>query len=113
MTKQEYIDQLFDTMNQLRKAIGSQTQESHEEKFATMMQYSALVNLQNNKNATVGDIARHLKLSKSSSTQLVERLVKSGFVDRISDKDDRRVVRISITAVGEEHVLELKKKYKE
>lgn len=111
MGKQKYIEQLFNTMGQLRKLLASQTNESHQEKAATIMQYSALKFLKNTKNSTVGDIAGHLKLSKSSATQLIERLVKADLVTRIQDQKDRRIVHLSITSVGEQKVIALKKKF--
>ncbi len=113
MSKQQYIDQLFNTMGQLRKLLETQTQESHEEKSATIMQYSALMFLKSNKSATVGELASQLKLSKSSATQLIERLVKASWVDRINDQDDRRIVRIAITSAGEQRIVDLKKRFME
>lgn len=113
MNKQLYIDQLFNTMGQLRKLLETQTQESHEEKSATIMQYSALVFLKRNKSATVGEVAFHLKLSKSSATQLIERLAKASLVGRVNDQDDRRIVRIAITSAGEQQIVFLKKKFME
>ena len=113
MSKQQYIDQLFNTMGQLRKLLETQTQESHVDKHATIMQYSALMFLKDNRSATVGDVASHLKLSKSSATQLIERLAKASLIDRINDKEDRRIVRISITSAGEQQVMDLKMKYRE
>ena len=75
MNKQHYIEQLFNTMGQLHKFLDAQTQESHDERIATFMQFSALKFLIEKKLSTVGDIAGQLKLSKSSATQLIERLV--------------------------------------
>src|SRR5437868_5507394 len=102
MSKQQYIEQLFNTMSQLRKLLESKAQESHEERTATMMQFSALKFLRTAKNSTVGDIAGQLKLSKSSATQLIERLVKAGFVKRLNDREDRRIVHLTITSAGEQ-----------
>ncbi len=110
MDKQRYIDQLFNTMWQLRKFIGTQNQESNEEKIATMMQFSALMFLKSNKNSSIGNLAGHLKLSKSSATQLIERMVKMGFIGKVNDKTDRRIIHIAITPTGEQNIIDLKKK---
>ena len=109
--KQLYIEQLFSTMSQLKKLMENQTQESHEEKTATIMQYSALKFLALHNKTTVGDLGNHLKLSKSSATQLIERLVKTGYVERIHDEQDRRIVRLTISPSGELYIIELKKKF--
>ena len=111
MNKQQYIEQLFSTMGQIRKLLESQAQESHEERTATIMQFSALKYLRDHKHSTVGDVAMQLKLSKSSATQLIERLVKADLVERVDDTEDRRIVRIVITSAGEQKFIELKKKF--
>lgn len=49
---------------------------------------------------TVGDIAGHLLLHHHSAVGLVERTVSSGLVSRHEDRDDRRVVRVRLTARG-------------
>lgn len=110
MSKKQYIEQLFNSMGHLRKLMENRVQESHEEKTATMMQFSALTFLKTKNNSTVGDIAVQLKLSSSSATQLIERLVKAGSVKRVDDKNDRRIVRLAITTVGEQEIISLKKK---
>ncbi len=111
MDKQQYIEQLFNSMGQIRKLLENQTQESHEEKTATIMQYSALKFLKSTENSTVGDIGGHLKLSKSSATQLIERLVKADLVERFDDQKDRRIVHIVITPAGKQKIIDLKKKF--
>src|SRR5258708_9349705 len=111
MDKQQYIEQLFNSMGQIRKLLENQTQESHEEKTATIMQYSALKFLKSTENSTVGDIGVHLKLSKSSATQLIERLVKADLVERFDDQKDRRIVHIVITPAGKQKIIDLKKKF--
>lgn len=109
MSRQQYIEQLFTTMGQIRKLVESQSVELHEEKRATIMQFSALKFIKLHANCTVSDVAAQLHLSKSSATQLIERLETGGFVTRIIDTDDRRIVRLEITTAGEEEFQKLKK----
>jgi DNA-binding MarR family transcriptional regulator len=113
MSKQQYIEQFVSTISQLRRLLESTSHVSHLEKAATIMQYSALKFFKNSKDNTVGDLAKHLKLSKSSATQLIERLEKTGLVRRTHDQHDRRIVRLTVTAEGLQRIVELKKKYLE
>lgn len=113
MNNTNLTEQLFSTIVQLRKLISKQAYESHEEKMATMLQFSALNFLKDQSEVNVGDLAEFLQLSKSSATQLIERLVKMGLVKRISDKQDRRVIRLTITSKGEDEFVALKKKIME
>lgn len=111
MSKQKYIEQLFNTMGQLRKLLEHPAHESHAQRATTVMQFSALKFLNNNHESTVGDVAVYLNLSKSSATQLIERLVKVNLVERTNDSDDRRIVRLIITPLGEQEIINLKKKF--
>lgn len=66
--------------------------------------------------ATVGEVAERLQLRHHSAVGLVDRAEQLGLISRKPDPDDRRVVRISLTAAGERaltrltalHVIELK-----
>ncbi len=109
MSGTDYIERLFNTMMQFGKLITQRTHESHEERIATILQLSALNFLKTQPNATVGDLAHSLQLSKSSATQLVERLVRTCLVGRQHDKKDRRIVRLVLTGRGQKHILVLKK----
>jgi DNA-binding MarR family transcriptional regulator len=49
---------------------------------------------------TMRDLGRAVVISKSGLTGLVDRMQRSGLVERIADPDDRRVVRVALTAAG-------------
>ena len=46
---------------------------------------------------TMGELAEALGMTPSSASQLVERLVRLGLVERLREEDDRRVVRVVVT----------------
>ena len=50
--------------------------------------------------ATMKDFSERLGVSQSTVTQLADRLVKRGLIDRLADSSDRRVVRLRISAIG-------------
>jgi len=52
--------------------------------------------------ATMKDFSERLGVSQSTVTQLADRLVKRGLIDRQSDLIDRRVVRLNVSAAGRE-----------
>jgi DNA-binding MarR family transcriptional regulator len=53
-------------------------------------------------------IAQTLYYSKQNLTHIVDQLVKDGYVERIPDPSDRRVLRIAITDQGRKFVAENK-----
>ena len=46
------------------------------------------------------DVSRRMMISKPAATQVVNRLVDNGLVERLSDESDRRVVYIKATEAG-------------
>lgn len=104
MLNQDLIEQFFNIMVQLRKLALQKTNESHEEKAATMLQFTALNFLKGQDGMTVTDLAQSMHLSKSSTTQLTDRLVKMKLIKRLSDKSDRRIVKLVLTEKGEAYL---------
>ncbi len=51
--------------------------------------------------ATMKDFSERLSVSQSTVTQLAERLVRKGFIERRADSNDRRVVRLHTSAYGQ------------
>jgi DNA-binding MarR family transcriptional regulator len=49
---------------------------------------------------SMGELSRELDVPDSSTTRIVDWLEQSGFVERQPDPDDRRVVRVALTAEG-------------
>ena len=113
MANNSDFEQLFNTIMQFGKYMSRHAQEDHDDKNATMLQHMALSFLKNQPNGTVSDLANCLKLSKSSATQLTERLVDANLVKRIHDEKDRRIIRLVITESGEKEFIILKKKLME
>jgi DNA-binding MarR family transcriptional regulator len=56
---------------------------------------------------SVGDIAEHLLLRHHSVVELVDRAGNVGLVERRVDPDDHRIVRLSLTELGEAKLTEL------
>ena len=50
--------------------------------------------------STIGDLARHLKISQGVISRTVDRLVEKGMVERERDSGDRRVVRVELSHEG-------------
>ena len=57
---------------------------------------------------TMSELAAELGISHPSATSLVDRLVKHGWVERAHDKDDRRIIRLSLTAKGRGYLVQKK-----
>jgi DNA-binding MarR family transcriptional regulator len=49
---------------------------------------------------TMGELGQAADVPLSTATRLVDMLVEHGYVERLSDPDDRRVVRVRLTKTG-------------
>jgi DNA-binding MarR family transcriptional regulator len=56
---------------------------------------------------SVGDVAAHLLLRHHSAVELVDRAERAGLLRRIADDADQRVVRLELTADGEDRLAHL------
>jgi DNA-binding MarR family transcriptional regulator len=61
------------------------------------------------KQASVKETADYLGVTKSAVTQLADPLADKGFVVRQNDQEDRRIVRMSLTAAGAQELKKLAK----
>lgn len=48
----------------------------------------------------VSDVAAGLNISPTTASSLVDRLVRNGYVERYRSEDDRRIVRLELSAEG-------------
>jgi MarR family transcriptional regulator, organic hydroperoxide resistance regulator len=51
-------------------------------------------------NCTLGELSQHLDISPSTASPLIDRLVRAGLVRREGDPQDRRTVRLRLSAKG-------------
>lgn len=65
-----------------------------------MGQIHALLIIQEREGLTMKELAMMMHVTSPSATSFVDRLVKLGYVERIHDPGNRRLVRLSITEKG-------------
>jgi DNA-binding MarR family transcriptional regulator len=53
------------------------------------------------------DVARYLSVTTAAATGLVDRLVKGGYVSRVYDPADRRIIKVKLTEKGTDLVKKL------
>ena len=51
---------------------------------------------------TMGELSRDLNIPLSTATRTMDWLVENGYAQRLSDPQDRRVVRVGLTDAGQE-----------
>ncbi|HSW96924.1 MAG TPA: MarR family transcriptional regulator [Candidatus Saccharimonadales bacterium] len=71
----------------------------------SMLQLQALIFLKKHDEAQMGEIAQYFNIELPSATSLINKITKLGLAERKADKNDRRVVLITLTKAGN-HLLE-------
>lgn len=102
-------EKLFNSLMQIRKLTTVQFQNLDKDHPATMLQFAALQFIDDQPQDTVSHLAKYLFLSKSSTTQLTERMTKSGYIKKEADTTDQRVTRLSLTENGTKQLAILRK----
>ena len=55
-------------------------------------------------NITMSELARWMHMPKQQMTKLVDRLIDRQFVERVSDPDDRRIIRLRLTDRAQDYI---------
>jgi len=72
----------------------------HDGMDLTYNQYKTLLTIADRGECSLGDLGRELEVAMSSASQMVDRLVGQGLVQREQDADNRRQVIIRLTPQG-------------
>lgn len=67
----------------------------------TLPQCLVLLEVDEEKRLTVGQLASRLRLDNSTLSRTIDNLVRAGLLDRSRDDDDRRIVWIRLTEAGD------------
>jgi len=72
-----------------------------------MPQFFALAQLEKLGETTMGDLTEELGTTMGAVTNIIDKLVHSGYVDRRRNTEDRRVVNVALTSAGRDVVTEV------
>ncbi len=100
MPLSEFADKLNEIMPVLmREFVRMQPAEVYKGKI-TLPQISILQHLNSQDPVKMTDIANFMKVTTAAATGIINRLVNSGYVLRVLDEKDRRVIKVKITPKG-------------
>lgn len=90
----------------LAKRLMQLSHSALEPRFAgervTFVQWTVLVSIALGQGGTAAALARHLCHDAGATTRMLDVLEKKGFVVRVRDRADRRVVNLELTPEGEQ-----------
>jgi MarR family transcriptional regulator, organic hydroperoxide resistance regulator len=66
------------------------------------MQIRSMVLLREKGSITMTELAKEMLIAKPQLTPIIDKLIDSDLVERKNEKDDRRIIKISLTSSGHE-----------
>ncbi|SDJ64592.1 MarR family winged helix-turn-helix transcriptional regulator [Salimicrobium halophilum] len=112
----EWIEKMEIDLRYVSAGVKDKGREILEDYDISPPQFVALQWVSDQREITIGRIAKHMHLAHSTTTDMIDRLEALGFVERKKDEKDRRVVRVYIKRSGErviQEVIEKRRTYLE
>jgi DNA-binding MarR family transcriptional regulator len=95
-------ERLLDLRDELRRFLHWSEQEARAAGLPPAQHQLLLAIRGHRGDPTIGELAAHLLVRHHSAVELVDRAQRAGLVERVVDLDDHRVVRVRVTAAGED-----------
>jgi len=89
-------------MRRITVALAAQVEQALEPCGLTYAQWIPIYKLRYTSVTTAAELARECFLDAGSMTRMLDRLEAKGFVRRVRSQEDRRVVKLDLTAQGRE-----------
>lgn len=109
--REELISQLTELLHRFSRKVKQEMNQLDQE--LTMSDFLVLKYIREKGTINVSDIAKHLQVSLSHVTNISDRLIAKGLIDRVRSVEDRRVVVLTLLPEGERIALEIQKRRKE
>ena len=100
MVIEQFSRRLTELLPQLVRGFARHDHNHLTQGRITLPQLWAMEYLSRHGGGPMNEIARFLAISRPATTGLIERLIGQGLARRESDRRDRRIVRVTITAKG-------------
>lgn len=94
------ISEIMQSIRRIFKAIQAYSHEVSEKYGITGPQLWVLKTISLNGNLALGDLGKRMYLHPSTITGLIDVMERKGYVARVRDREDRRVVKVQLTAKG-------------
>ncbi len=96
----EFADKLNEIIPELSRQIVSHPSDELFKGKITLPQFFLMSLLRKEGELKMTDIARFLHVTTAAATGVVERLVNGGYLLRVYDPDDRRIIKVKLSPRG-------------
>lgn len=103
----ELNSEILDSFTEINKAIYRLVRKEADRFGITVVQLKALYRISTHPEISLGELAEKLRLTNSTVSGVIDRLVHSGLVERVIPPENRRSVSINLTEKGENLLREI------
>jgi DNA-binding MarR family transcriptional regulator len=93
-------NEIFESFSEINKAIYHLGKLEADRVGVTVVQLKALYRISINPDISLGELAEKLRLTNSTVSGVIDRLVQSELVERIIPPENRRAISIHLTEKG-------------
>jgi len=97
----EFADKVSEIMPAIMRGLYKQETSEFYKVPITLAQFVVLDILVRDGETRMTDLARSINVTTAAMTGVVERLVKYGYAHRVSDPNDRRIIKVRHTPKGD------------
>jgi DNA-binding MarR family transcriptional regulator len=98
---EQYSKEIIESIRRMQKAMKNQAPKEHFFKMGvmnmTISQLDTMAYLYDNKMAKMSELAKNAGVKMPTMTDMIDKLIKCGLVERKHDDKDRRTVWVTIT----------------
>ncbi|NOR87393.1 MAG: MarR family transcriptional regulator [Bacteroidales bacterium] len=98
---------ILDLIYDLKKKCSLNDEVFFKSLKITQAEYSMFICLRNCKHFNSYSVAENMQLSLSRVSRIIDKMVNKGFLNRTTNKLDRRAIDIKMTAKGKETLLKI------
>ncbi len=97
---EEKFMELHEMFKSLEAVYRAKVKEVLDQLQLSGVEYRFLKKLPENERLTISEISQRIEKHNSNTTAIVDNLEKKGYIKRVNDTNDRRIIRIEYTDVG-------------
>lgn len=113
MNFNEFKTELIESILLIKSGIQKIVDPIAKSENITSSQFYVLFNIYEGNINTIGGLSKDLGVNQGNVSTLCKEMEKEGLITRIRNKDDERIVNITLTSKGEEKVKRLSNKIDE
>jgi len=109
--RKQLIEEIMANLNAMKNKMQVKVMQQEKSNRITHSQWFVLCLINEHKNMGIKEVSNILGITSSAGTQLVDGLVKSGYVARKTNLNDRRSLQLGISQKGQKNIAALKKQH--